>query len=63
MHLTGMATDQNGTVYFLTKNSWGTEGVYDGYLYMSESYVRMKTIAVMVHKNAIPAEIKKKLAL
>jgi len=63
MHLTGMATDQNGTVYFLTKNSWGTEGVYDGYLFMSESYVRMKTIAVMVHKNAIPAEIKKKLAL
>lgn len=63
MHLTGMATDQNGTVYFLTKNSWGAEGVYDGYLYMSESYVRMKTIAVMVHRNAIPAEIKKKLGL
>lgn len=63
MHLTGMATDQRGTVYFLTKNSWGVEGVYDGYLYMSESYVRMKTIAVMVHKNAIPAELKKKLAM
>jgi len=63
MHITGWAINQNGKTYFLTKNSWGTEGVYNGYLYMSEPYVRMKTIAVMVHKNAIPAEIKKKLAL
>jgi len=63
MHLTGMATDQNGTLYFLTKNSWGTEGIYNGYLYMSESYVRMKTIAVMVHRDAIPVGIREKLGL
>ncbi len=63
MHLTGMATDQNGTLYFLTKNSWGTEGIYNGYLYMSESYVRMKTIAVMVHRDAIPVGVREKLGL
>ncbi|QKG81186.1 aminopeptidase [Tenuifilum thalassicum] len=63
MHLTGIATDQNGTTYFKTKNSWGADGVYNGYLYMSESYVRMKTIAIMVHRDAIPKNIAKKLGI
>ncbi len=63
MHITGMATDQNGTLYFITKNSWGSDGVYKGFLYMSEAYVRMKTIAIMVHRKAIPQEIAHKLGI
>ena len=64
MHLTGIVKDQNGTAYYVTKNSWGTErNPFGGYLNMSENYVRAKTIAIMVHKNAIPAEIKTKLGL
>lgn len=63
MHLTGLATDQNGTTYFYTKNSWGTDGVYNGYLYMSEPFVRMKTIAILVHKKALPEEVAKKLGI
>jgi len=64
MHLTGIAKDQNGTTYYYTKNSWGTKDKkYDGYWYMSESYVRLKTVAIMIHKNAIPQEIKTKLGL
>jgi aminopeptidase C len=64
MHLTGIVKDQNGTKYYVTKNSWGTDrNPFGGYLNMSESYVRAKTIAIMVHKNAIPAEIKTKLGL
>lgn len=63
MHLTGIATDQNGTTYFYTKNSWGEDGVYKGFLYMSEPFVRMKTIAIMVHKSAIPDDIAKKMGL
>jgi aminopeptidase C len=64
MHLTGIVKDQSGTKYFVTKNSWGTErNPFGGYLNMSESYVRSKTIAIMVHKNAIPSEIKTKLGL
>jgi bleomycin hydrolase len=64
MHLTGIVKDQNGTEYYITKNSWGTDrNVFGGYLNMSESYVRAKTISILVNKNAIPAEIKTKLGL
>ena len=64
MHLTGIAKDQNGTKYYITKNSWGTErNTFGGYLNMSESFVRAKTIYIMVHKDAIPKEIRAKLEL
>jgi len=55
MHLVGIARDQNGTKYYLTKNSWGVTGAQDGFLYMSEAYVRAKTITVVVHRDALPA--------
>jgi bleomycin hydrolase len=64
MHITGLAKDQNETKYYYTKNSWGTKDKkYDGYWYMSEKYVRLKTIAIMIHKNGIPQEIKTRLEL
>ena len=63
MHATGMVKDQKGTKYYIIKNSWGTGNDCDGYLYASESYVRYKTTNVMVHKNALSAEIKKKLGI
>ena len=63
MHLTGISKDQNGTKYYVTKNSWGEISPYKGFLHMSESYFRMKTVGVMVHKSAIPQDIAAKLSL
>lgn len=64
MHITGMVTDQRGNRYYVTKNSWAANSnETGGYLNMSEAYLRLNTIAVMVHKNALPATIKKKLKL
>ena len=62
MHLVGSSKDQYGNRYYIIKNSWGEISDYDGYLYMSEPYFLMKTIAVMVNQNAIPSQISTKLA-
>ncbi len=64
MHLTGIAKDQNGTKYYVTKNSWGTErNDAKGYLNMSDSFVRAKTIYVMMHKDALPKSLKARLGI
>ncbi|MFT4665427.1 MAG: bleomycin hydrolase [Polaribacter sp.] len=61
MHLTGIAKDKKGTKYYLIKNSWGEIGPEKGYLYMSEAYAKLKTVAIMVHKDAVPKNILEKL--
>ncbi len=64
MHITALAEDQNGTMYYKTKNSWGEESNdFGGYLYMSEAYMKLNTVAIMVHKDAIPKELKEKLEI
>ncbi len=63
MHIVGMYKDQNGTKYFLVKNSWGTGNYPEGYLYVSESYFKWKTINVYMHKDALSGAMKKKLKI
>lgn len=63
MHITGMVTDQKGTNYFVVKNSWGADNHLGGYLYVSEAYTRYKTICIMIHKDALTKELKKKLRI
>lgn len=63
MHVVGIATDQKGTKFYLTKNSGGTDQPYQGYVYLSRSYFRLKTVALMVHKDALPGELKEKLGI
>jgi bleomycin hydrolase len=53
MHLLGTAKDANGTKYYIIKNSWGEISGFDGFLYMSESYVRMKTVSILLHKDGV----------
>jgi bleomycin hydrolase len=61
MHIVGLFKDQNGTNYFLVKNSWGTNNYPKGFLYVSEHYFRYKTINVFLHKDAISNDLKSKL--
>jgi len=63
MHIFGTAVDQRGTKYFMVKNSWGITGKYDGIWYVSDSFVRYKTLNIVVHKDAIPKDIKAKLGI
>ena len=63
MHIYGIAKDQNGTKYFMVKNSWGETGKYKGIWYASEPFVRAKTLNIVVHKDALPKDIKKKLGI
>ena len=61
MEIVGTATDRNGTRYYKVKNSWDTNQVYGGYFYVSEPYFYAKTIDILVHKDAIPKDIARKI--
>jgi len=64
MQITGIAEDQEGNRFYKVKNSWGTAGhIYDGYFFASKSFVQLKTIDIVVHKDAIPKNILKKMGL
>lgn len=65
MHIVGIYTDQNGAKYYKVKNSWGTGDRvnYGGYVYMSESYMKLKAISVMVDKSALPEKLTGELKL
>lgn len=65
MHITGMVKDQKNTKYFIVKNSWGTtvNKSTGGYLFVSEPYFRFKTMSIMVHKDAVPTAVLKKIGL
>lgn len=63
MHIVGIAHDQKGTKYYIVKNSWGTNSKYKGYFYASAAFVKLQTTDIMVNKNGIPQNIRKKLNL
>ncbi len=54
MVIIGKAVDQEGNRYYKVKNSWDTNQLYDGFIYVSEPYILAKTVSILVNKNAIP---------
>lgn len=63
MVIVGTARDREGNRYYKVKNSWDTNQVYGGYLYVSEPYFLAKTVDIYVNKAAVPAAIAKKIGL
>ena len=63
MHIVGIYKDQNDTKYLLVKNSWGTGNYPEGYLYVSESYFKMKTINIYLHKDGLSDKMKNKIGV
>ena len=63
MQIYGIAKDQTGKEYFMMKNSWGDYGPYKGFWYVSKPYVAYKTMNIVINKNAIPKDIRKKLGI
>lgn len=61
MEIVGIAEDQNGNRYYKVKNSWDTNQVYGGYIYVSEPFFLAKTMGIYLHKDAVPAKIAKKI--
>lgn len=63
MHIVGKVKDQTGKIYYKVKNSWGSKSGKDGFVYMSVSYLKLKSISVLLHKEGLTKTTKSKLGL
>ncbi|MBO4960678.1 MAG: aminopeptidase [Flavobacteriales bacterium] len=62
MHIVGTATDDAGTKYYIIKNSWGTDPGYKGMYYISEAFMRYKTICLIINRGGMPEDVMAKLS-
>lgn len=64
MHIFGLAKDSAGEMYYMVKNSSGPNwGDPNHIWYASVPYLRAKTIAVTLHKDALSPALKEKLGI
>jgi hypothetical protein len=61
MHITGMLDESNSGLFYAVKNSWGDKNARKGYIYASEAYLRLHTISITVHKDALSQDLRKQM--
>lgn len=61
MQIVGIAKDQTGKEYYKVKNSWGETNDFKGYLYVTKTFVQLKSTGILLHKDGVPKGIAKKL--
>jgi len=61
MHITGMLDEANSGLFYAVKNSWGDKNERKGYIYASEAYLRLNTISITVHKDALSQDLRKQM--
>jgi len=61
MHITGIEKSKGGKIFFVVKNSWGKIGPFEGYVNVSEAYLAINTISIVVPKAALTKELLAKL--
>lgn len=57
-HLAGITVDISGNKYYILKDSQGADKFLNGYLLVSEAYIKLKTISVMTHKSILKRVLK-----
>jgi bleomycin hydrolase len=64
MHIVGVTKDKYGSKWYYVKNSWGdNSNNLGGFLFMRDDYFKVRTVAIIVNKKAIPLDIRQKLGL
>lgn len=58
MQIVGVAKDQDGNKFYKVKNSWAKSGKHEGYFYVSEAFVKGKTMNIVVAREAVPFSLK-----
>lgn len=63
MHIVGIEKSKDGRIFYDVKNSWGPVGPYNGYINVSEAYVAINTISLVVPRAALSKSLIEKLKL
>jgi len=61
MHLHGLFKTKSGKTFFQVKNSYGSVGKRDGFIYVSEAYFAMNTVSLVLPKAALNKTLLEKI--